>query len=200
MKILIDNGHGITTKGKRSVDGRLLEYKYCREIATEVCKRLSNAGYDADMIVPENADVSLGERANRVNAWCDRLGTKNVCLVSIHNDAQGMGNEWTNASGFSVRVSPNASEQSKVLAKLIYNEAEKFGKAVTGNRATPKDKYWVQSLYILNNTKCPAVLTENLFMTNRGDVEWLLSPCGRDAIVRLHVDGIKAYVSRYGKK
>ena len=26
MKILIDNGHGIDTKGKRSPDGRLLEY------------------------------------------------------------------------------------------------------------------------------------------------------------------------------
>ena len=27
MKILIDNGHGIDTKGKRSPDGRLLEYR-----------------------------------------------------------------------------------------------------------------------------------------------------------------------------
>lgn len=26
MKILIDNGHGIDTPGKRSPDGRLLEY------------------------------------------------------------------------------------------------------------------------------------------------------------------------------
>ena len=33
MKILIDNGHGIQTKGKRSPDGNFLEYAYTREIA-----------------------------------------------------------------------------------------------------------------------------------------------------------------------
>ena len=32
MKILIDNGHGSNTKGKRSPDGRLMEYAYTREI------------------------------------------------------------------------------------------------------------------------------------------------------------------------
>ena len=32
MKILIDNGHGIQTKGKRSPDGTLLEYAYTREL------------------------------------------------------------------------------------------------------------------------------------------------------------------------
>ena len=201
MKILIDNGHGVGTPGKRSPEGgRLREYRYCREIAAEVVKRLKAEGYDALQLVPEDADISLGERVRRVNAWCDRLGARNVVLVSIHNDAQGMGDEWTAARGFSVRVSPRASGQSKTLAELLYAEAEKRGKSVTGNRATPKEKYWVQSLYILNNSKCPAVLTENLFMTNRDDVAWLLSAEGRDAIVRLHVDGIKAYVAKYGRK
>ncbi|ROT17361.1 N-acetylmuramoyl-L-alanine amidase, partial [Muribaculaceae bacterium Isolate-114 (HZI)] len=55
MKILIDNGHGVNTKGKRSPDGRLLEYRYCREIAAEVEKRLRAQGYDAERIVTEEA-------------------------------------------------------------------------------------------------------------------------------------------------
>ena len=33
MKILIDNGHGENTPGKRSPDGRFREYKYNHEIA-----------------------------------------------------------------------------------------------------------------------------------------------------------------------
>lgn len=197
-KILIDNGHGVTTPGKRSPDGRLLEYKYCREIAREVVKRLKAPGYDAELLVPEDTDINLRERVRRVNAICDRIGSRNVCLVSIHNDAQGMGNDWTAARGFSVRISLNASARSKELARLIYGEADKYGRAVTGNRATPPEKYWVQSLYILNSTNCPAVLTENLFMTNRDDVAWLLSAEGREAIVRLHVEGIKAYLSKLG--
>lgn len=33
MKVLLDNGHGAETPGKRSPDGRLREYAYTREIA-----------------------------------------------------------------------------------------------------------------------------------------------------------------------
>lgn len=33
MKVLLDNGHGAETPGKRSPDGRLQEYAYAREIA-----------------------------------------------------------------------------------------------------------------------------------------------------------------------
>lgn len=40
MKILIDNGHGSNTKGKRSPDGRLMEYAYTREIAELVVSEL----------------------------------------------------------------------------------------------------------------------------------------------------------------
>ena len=36
MKILIDNGHGVETAGKRSPDGRLREYAYAREIAARL--------------------------------------------------------------------------------------------------------------------------------------------------------------------
>ena len=36
MKILIDNGHGIDTKGKRSPDGRLLEYAQNRLLAGRI--------------------------------------------------------------------------------------------------------------------------------------------------------------------
>ena len=51
MKILIDNGHGVSTPGKRApkpIAGvQLLEYKYAREIASEVVKILKMQGYDA---------------------------------------------------------------------------------------------------------------------------------------------------------
>lgn len=44
MKILIDNGHGSNTLGKRSADGRFLEYRFNRDIAAEVVKQLNYAG------------------------------------------------------------------------------------------------------------------------------------------------------------
>ena len=49
--------------------------------------------------------------------------------------------------------------------------------------------------YILRHTSCPAVLTENLFMDNWDDYNFLLPEEGRQAIVDLHVDGILRYTA-----
>ena len=203
MKILIDNGHGVTTKGKRSPDGRLLEYKYTREIANEVVKRLKAEGYDTELITPEDADISLTERCRRVNAICDRLGTKNVCLVSIHLNAAGNG-QWMSARGWEAWTSKGQTQGDK-LADCLYDAAEKVLKPLLPNvkirtDMTDGDRDKEDNFTILSRSKCAACLTENMFQDNRDDVDWLLSPCGRDAIVRLHVDGIKSYVSKYGKK
>ena len=50
------------------------------------------------------------------------------------------------------------------------------------------------NFYILKNTKCPAVLTENLFQDNKEDVAFLTSQEGIRAIVNLHVEAIKKYL------
>ena len=57
MKVLIDNGHGVETPGKRSPDGRLREYAYAREIADRVVSLLQDNGIDAVRIVPEETDI-----------------------------------------------------------------------------------------------------------------------------------------------
>ena len=53
MKILIDNGHGKCTMGKRSPDGVLREYAWNREIAVRVVDALTDLGHDAQVLVPE---------------------------------------------------------------------------------------------------------------------------------------------------
>lgn len=197
MKILIDNGHGSNTKGKRSPDGLLQEWKYTREIAREVVRRLKNEGYDAELIVPEDTDIALGERANRVNAWCDRLGKKNVCLVSIHCNAAGNG-DWMKARGWEAWTSVGQT-QGDVLAECLYEAAEEVLKPLLSDvkirmDMSDGDKDKESNFTILYRTKCAACLTENMFQDNKEDMEWLLSPCGRDAIVRLHIEGIKKYI------
>lgn len=199
MKILIDNGHGITTPGKRSPDGSLLEYKYTREIATAVVARLKAQGYDAEAIVPEQADISLGERCNRVNAWCNRLGAKNVCLVSIHNNAAGCGS-WMSARGWEAWTSKGQTQGDK-LADCLYQAARECLPKGTPIRTdfSDGDADKESNFTILYRSKCPACLTENLFQDNREDVAYLLSDAGREAVIDLHVKGIIKYVEQYGK-
>ena len=201
MVILIDNGHGVSTPGKRSPDGRFREYAYARKVAREVVARLKALGHDARLPVPEEADISLGERANRVNAICDQYGKDRVMLVSIHNNALGMGGEWNNATGWEAWTTKGVTK-ADTLAECLYDAAERVLGGILGKDGSTlkirtdmsdgdrdKEENWT----ILYRSKCPAVLTENFFMTNRADVEWLESAAGFDAIVRLHVEGIEAY-------
>ena len=194
MKILIDNGHGENTPGKCSPDKRLKEWEYNRLIASEVVRRLQSMGYDAELIVEETKDISLKERVRRVNLWCDRLGTANVVFVSIHVNAAGKGG-WYKASGWSGYVAPKASEKSRELARMLYCEVEKRG--LRGNRSVPKDRFWTGNFTVLTRTKCPAVLTENMFQDNLEDVGYLLSEKGKCEIIGLHIAALKDYVAKY---
>ena len=195
IKVLIDNGHGDPplTGGKCSPDKRLKEYRYCREIAQRVSRELSLRSIDALLLTPESTDTPLKERVRKVNAWARKLGSKNVVLVSIHNNAADSDGKWHTASGFSVMVSKNASANSKRLAQIFTDNATAMG--LMGNRCIPPEKYWVQSLAMTRDTICPAVLTENLFQDNEEDVKFLLSEDGKKAITNLHVNSIIQYIN-----
>ncbi|WP_455670214.1 N-acetylmuramoyl-L-alanine amidase [Phocaeicola faecalis] len=195
MKILIDNGHGENTPGKRSPDGMFREYSYAREIAESIVRELISRGYDAERIVRENLDVPLAERARRVNEICGKYGTRNVILVSIHCNAAGNGSQWMNARGWSAYTS-KGNTKADMLASCIYKAAADKLPAGTKIRSdwSDKDPDWEENFYILTKTKCPAVLTENFFQDNKEDVEFLNSAEGKQAIIALHVEGIIKYI------
>lgn len=197
MIILTDPGHGIDTAGKRSPDGRLREYKYAREIAAEIVKRLKAQGYNAQQLVTEENDISLGTRCKRVNDICKHFGASNVLLVSIHCNAAGANGKWHDARGWQACVSLNASTKSKQLACYLYDMAQVQGLKMRSPK--PGQKWWAQNLAICRDTNCPAVLTENLFQDNLADVEYLLSDKGREAIINLHVEGIINYIKSLEK-
>ena len=122
MKILIDNGHGIDTKGKRSPDGQLLEYAQNRLLAGRIVFALQARGLDASLLVPEETDISLPERCRRVNEWCRQLGKDYVLLISIHCNAAGRGDRWLSARGwcaYTTRGNPRAD----ALATALYTAA-----------------------------------------------------------------------------
>lgn len=195
LVVIIDNGHGKNTKGKCSPDRRLYEWKWTREIATELYKKLLSNNIEAQLLVPEERDVSLSERVKREKQISKeaKAAGKETCLISIHINAAGGDDTWKNASGWTGWIAQEASAKSKQLAKLLYNEAENRG--LKGNRCVPETKYWVAPFYITTNTSCPAVLTENMFQDNKSDVDFLLSKQGKQIIIDLHFDAIKKYIN-----
>ena len=202
--VLFDNGHGITTLGKRSPDGQLLEYAYARKVVREIVRRLKKLGVDARVLVPDDADIPLGERAARVNAVCDRVGKDKVCLISVHLNAAGNGRQWMNATGWEAWTTKGQT-RSDILADCLYDAAERVLKGIGLDNLkirtdlTDGDRDKEENWTVLYKSRCPAVLTENFFMDNRTDASWLQSDAGFDAIVRLHVEGGMEYLSKYDR-
>ena len=215
MLIPIDNGHGHNTPGKRSPDGKFLEYAYNREIATRIVADLTDRGYNAQLLVPEDDDIPLSERVRRVNAACisqqsspaphqsspARPGISptehpNVILISIHVNAAGNGTQWMNATGWSCYTCKGPTQSDK-LAECLYEAAIKNfpGKRIRTDYSD-NDPDWEENFYILRHSLCPAVLTENFFMDNHSDLEYLQSRTGKQAIVDTHVEAITEYLSR----
>lgn len=195
MIILLDNGHGFDTPGKCSPDGFFREYAYNHYLAFRIREQLSALGLDARLLVPEREDISLPERCRRVNKICERFGSNQVILVSIHVNAAGNGQNWLDARGWSC-FTTRGKTKADALATCLYEAAKNH---LPGMRLrtdyTDGDPDIEKDFYIIRHTSCPAVLTENLFMDNREDVAFLESEEGARAIVGLHVDGILQYLS-----
>jgi len=204
---VLGTAHLRTTPGKKSPDGSFREYSYSRERIEAIKLQLEDMGYSVvvDYESPEplpewtakrdkygyvaEQKEELRHRVKVVNSYCGK--GKQVVYVSIHTDAMSGDGFWHTASGFSVRVSPNASKKSRKLAKIFTDRARKMN--MLGNRCVPKEGYWEQNLYVLNYTKCPAVLTETGFQDNKREIAWLLSNAGKHMVERLHVEAIAEF-------
>ena len=194
MLILIDNGHGLDTLGKRSPDGKFLEYAYNREIATRIVADLTDRGHNAQLLVPETEDIPLSERVRRINAHCNTLGKSNVILISIHVNAAGNGTKWLNATGWSCYTSKGQTTSDRI-AECFYEATKKNfpGKRIRTDFSDSAPD-WEENFYILRHTHCPAVLIENFFMDNKQDLAYLLSQEGRREIIETIIDGIERCV------
>ena len=195
MKILIDNGHGLMTAGKRSPDGQFREPFYNREIARRVVSDLRDRGLDAELLVPEDDDISLAERVRRVNTACFLLGKQNIILVSIHVNAAGNGSKWLNATGWSVYTCKGQTASDKLAECLCQAAIKNFPGHRIRTDMSDGDMDWEEGFYILRKSLCVAVLTENFFMDSISDLEYLQSRAGKQAVVDTHVEGIVEYLS-----
>ena len=82
------------------------------------------------------------------------------------------------------------------IAECFYEAAKKnFPDRRIRTDYSDNDPDWEENFYILRHSLCPAVLTENFFMDNHSDLEYLQSRAGKQAVVDTHVEGIVEYLS-----
>ena len=184
MKILLDNGHGINTDGKRSPiwkDGsQLFEYEFNRDIVRRIADKLDSVCVNYAIITPELNDVSISSRIRRVNEYCSR---ETCLLISVHANA-GKG------SGWECWTSPGKTK-SDFYAEFFYDAAKKYlPEWKLRKDYSDGDSDWESDFSIITKSNCPAILTENLFMDTEKDCKFIMSDKGREAIANLHVAAI----------
>ena len=174
-KIVLDNGHGKETAGKRSpkwADGsQLFEYEFNRDIVRRISENLKQKGLTFHILVPELTDISLVERCKRANAF-----GKDAILISVHANAGG-GTGWECFT--SVGKTP-ADQYAQILLDQFKQDFPEW--KMRGHKES--------DFYILKNTSCPAVLSENFFMDTEKDCRLILSEEGRQRIADSHVQAI----------
>ena len=194
MKVLIDPGHGIDTPGKRSPDGLFLEYLWNRQVADLLLERLVSMGIDASLVVTETNDVTLRNRVNRVNTICNKVGASNVLLVSIHANAAGNGSSWQNAKGWSCYTSKGKTKSDQVAECLYDAFEEEFPERKIRKDLSDGDRDWEDNFFVLEKSRCPAVLLENFFYDNKEECAWMLQDETKRRIASAVVKGIIKYI------
>jgi N-acetylmuramoyl-L-alanine amidase len=185
---LLDPGHGGVidgvpqTAGKRSPDwdkGILYEGVSNRDLAKRVKKLCHKNCIRCIILVPEETDISLGERVRRANKYKDAI------FLSIHSDAFNTetANGWSAYTYF-------GQTQSDKVATILYKYAKKAKlKLREDNSDGDPDKE--ANFYVLRKTTAPAVLIENLFMTNKKDYATLNDNKGREVLAKVIFETIK---------
>ena len=187
--VILDNGHGINTPGKRSPiwsnNTQLFEWKFNRNIVDYIIKYLEVANISYCKLVEEDKDISLQERVNRANSvYYKTKDAYAVYLVSIHGNAA----ENSNANGVEVWTSKGQTKSDRI-AVHFYNQLKNLGWKMRPTNQLKLDRE--EDFYILKNTICPAVLTENGFYTNEVECAKMNDYYWQKQIALFHFNAIK---------
>ena len=188
--VILDNGHGIDTPGKRSPiwsnNTQLFEWKFNRDIVDYIIQYLQVANISYVKLVEESQDISLKERVDRINSIFKEYKDKyKIYLISVHGNAA---DNAPTANGIEVFTSIGETK-SDTIAEIVYEKLKNLGWKMRPNRSNKGGKE--ENFYILKNSYCPAVLTENGFYTNEEECKKMLDFYWQKEIALAHYKAIQ---------
>lgn len=198
--VLLDAGHGGIINGEYQTDGKrspiwsdgsqYFEGHGNRLIRDELSELLRVAKIPHSYVNHGADDMPLGERVRIANELARKYGKNETLYISIHSDAFSN----SSAHGWSCYTS-KGNTMADQYANALYKEIEKqFPTERLRKDFTDGDEDKEASFYVLKNTICPAILSENFFMTNERECkEILMTECGRKKIANAHFQMIKKY-------
>lgn len=189
--VLVDDGHGEMTPGKRTpkfTDGSVIkEHQFNQPVATKLVALLKHNGFSAHNITQGNADVTLPTRVKIANALAAihlrKYPNGKVIFISVHYNA--MSDKWSAASGVET-YHYYGSKEGKRLAGDVHSEILKG--TVQSNRGVKEAGY-----YVIKYTSMPAILVELGFMSNLKEASLMLDQDFQYECANEICEGVKKY-------
>lgn len=192
IKLCLDAGHGKSTPGKRSPDGKLLEYKFNREMLKLILIELEKYKDKIEVITtqdPDNDyDLSLLGRCKVANQ------NKADYFISIHangfyfKDSNGNYIEKYNSiKGFETHIISKGGKAEQLAKQINYSVKNSIPYIVDRG-------IFVSNFSVLRNTNMPAILIECGFYTNDEECKLLSSEAHKSSLSHSIVNGILNYL------
>lgn len=171
-------------KGNQYANQCLIEGVVNREVLNYLTLLLAAENIKFSVLVPTFKDISLTARCTLANAIAKNSNLPCI-LVSIHHNA--FRNEWNAANGVSSHYFKKGDRYSTAGKQY----AEDFQKELVINSGLRDRGIKGNNFKMLRDTSMPAILTENGFMTNLVEAEYLMTEIGKQNTAKGHFTAIK---------
>lgn len=188
--VVIDPGHGGADPGKVGINDAK-EKDVNLAIGMELKSVLEDAGFEVVMTREEDTNLGSDGKFSKVgdlNARCSIINqayekNKECVLVSIHQ------NSFTSESVHGAQTFYyQRSENSMKLAEIAQNKFNQEINTEKAKKAKPNDSY-----YMLINSKCPGIIVECGFLSNREEADKLIEQEYQRQLSEIICDCIKEY-------
>lgn len=181
--IAIDDGHGMTTPGKRTPffpnsKKFMHENEFNKAVADLLKTNLERCGFNTLMVAPGDNDVPLKTRTDTANK------AKADFYISVH--ANALNGIWGNQQGVSTFHYPGSVEGQKaatIIHKYTIQGTQQKNRGVLS-----------ENFHVLRETKMPSVLVECAFMDNLREAGLLMSDSFRAECANEICKGICEYL------
>jgi len=195
---LLDPGHsGILkgkylTPGKRSPNwkehGPYYEGEGNRDFVRHIKKELDLLGVKSIIPYETELDLGLSLRLKIINTLHSYLG--NCILLSVHSNAHSDLNTGNGLMAFT-SIGKTRSDE---ISELYYEEMKRiFPNERYYTDTSDGDQDWEADFSMTKLSNCPAVLTENYFMTTKSDYMKLNDEEVRKGLILGHINMILRY-------
>lgn len=191
LVIILDPAHGKDVAGKCSPDKSHYEWKYSREILSQLKSKLEAEGFRVEVTNDTDNEIGLSNRAKFATDLEVQEGQIKF-LFSLHNNASGNGVHWGNATGYEIYSYKNPRSTSYKISEFIIKELRWYFPELKMRVFGPNNVVKQQNYTVLMGAGYYASLLEWMFMDTPGDLKVIKNKAYNDklieALVQIFID------------